>query len=151
MGRIIRRRTRRRTWWWRARRRLIRRRFRIWRSCDPKEEATESAEQMQQWSPSASDKTQNLSFVSPRKTYRVQRWTSKCRKSGPGLRWMCQDLLLERLQSDSNRINRSLHLSLLEDDSRRTTCILLWPCDQLNTIQVPRIAWRRSFVGSKKA
>ena len=38
-----------------------------------------------------------------------------------------------------NRINRSLPLFLLEVNSRRTSCMLLWPCDQLNTMQVHRI------------
>ena len=41
-----------------------------------------------------------------------------------------------------NRINRSLPLFLLEVNSRRTSCMLLWPCypcDQLNTMEVPRI------------
>ena len=47
----------------------------------------------------------------------------KSSKSNLRLRMLCQELLLARLQSGSNQINRSPCPSLLEDDSRRATCI----------------------------
>ena len=42
----------------------------------------------------------------------------KASKKRPGLRKLCQDLLLASLQSGSNQINRSPHPSLLEYNSR---------------------------------
>ena len=61
---------------------------------------------------------------------RVQFRSRERRKCDPGFRKLCQDLLLESLQSGSNQINWSPHPSRLEDNSRRANCILLWPCDQ---------------------
>ena len=45
--------------------------------------------------------------------------------SALGHQWSRHGRLLAHLQSDSNRINRSPHPSLLEDNSRGTNCILL--------------------------
>ena len=61
----------------------------------------------------------------PKKSVRPAMPNNQAPKNGLGHRWGRQDRLLAHLQSDSNRINRSPHPSLLEDSSRGTNCILL--------------------------
>ena len=77
------------------------------------------------------------------------RYQRKCKrnrnyqKSDRGLKLLCQGHLLEFPQSASNRAAASRLKFLLEDNSGRSTCILLWPCDQcdlynIKQVQVPK-------------
>jgi len=115
---------------------------------------------------SASNQTQNPKFASQRNLCRPQCQTSKRQKSGPGHQWIRQDCLLARLQSDSNRINRSPHPSFLEDNSRGDQLyitVTMWPIKYNASTQTSiflrcfieyqnkKFPWRKSFLSSKKA